>query len=170
MKYHFYGLVLVATLGCAAPGGQPTTFNVQAPFDAGEANRMTSDGGNVIKGNAFMRQRGGGVVTCAGQTVHLVPATAYAKERFTALFGSSEKGINNRRDFKFAPDPPEYYALARKTTCDAQGNFVFDRVADGDFFLTVLVAWEAGRLAQGGHLMQRITVRGGQTQSIVIST
>lgn len=167
--------VLAMAAGCAAPTQTATSFppiELAVQFDAAQARALMADGVNMIKGNAFMRQRGGGVVTCAGATVYLIPATEYAKRRFTVLYGTSgDSGTNShRRDIKFSPDPAEYYSLSKSTRCDAQGNFTFDRIADGEFYVQTMVAWEvAGRL-NGGNLMHRVRVTNGSISNIVLSS
>ncbi|MCW5668119.1 MAG: hypothetical protein KIT86_00570 [Hydrogenophaga sp.] len=161
--------VLIAAVilsGCAAP--QLATVNIESPFDATQAKLQTQDGLNSIKGSGFLRQRGGGVVTCAGSEVVLIPATYYARERIAHLYGTG--GINRHRlNPTFVPDPPEYRTFTKKTRCDAQGNFMFERVADGDFFVTTGVHWQVGGTNQGGPIMSRARVAGGETINIVIS-
>jgi hypothetical protein len=160
-----------ALLGCAAQQTQTLpTYEVSVPFDQKEASRLVKEGANTVKGNAFMRQQGGSIVTCAGQTVYLIPATAYAKQRMLALYGNTERGVSAARMYyKFIPDPPEYRALMRTSKCDSKGNFVFERVSDGEFFIAVLVSWQVGDSPQGGQLMHRVSVRGGQTSSVVMA-
>lgn len=117
-----------------------------------------------------MKQRGGGVVTCAGNTVTLIPATDYAGARMLNIYGSTQGGVNsNPKPPRFSPDSPEYRSMVKTTRCDAQGNFNFDRVADGDFYVQTFVAWEVAGRAQGGNLMQRASVRGGQIVSVVLA-
>ena len=170
MKRYGRFLLLLVLAGCATPQGSPLpTLEITAPFDAAAAKLLLADGTNIVKGNAFMRQQGGGVVTCAGQTVHLIPATPYASQRAMALYNSTERGMNSRRKFRFIPDPPEYYTTVRTSRCDSQGNFVFERVADGDFYVNTRVAWQVASTQQGGQLMHRVSVRGGQTVSLVIA-
>lgn len=150
----------------------PPPVKLQTQFNSAEASTLLADGVNIIKGNAFMRQRGGGVVTCAGATVYLIPATEYAKRRFQILYGTSgDSGTNSRTsDIKFDPDPPEYMSMVKTTRCDAQGNFTFDRVADGEFFVQTTVAWQVANRLQGGNLMHRVRVRGGQVENLVLSS
>jgi hypothetical protein len=135
-----------------------------------QAAKQMEEGMNSIKGNAFLRQKGGGVITCAGQTVRLIPATNYAKQRFFALFGTFEGGVNiERKNFRFVPDSPEYYTNTKTTKCDSQGNFNFERVADGEFYVTTIVAWQVGNSPQGGGIMQKVSVRGAQNKSIIMA-
>ena len=51
----------------------------------------------------------------------------------------------------------------------AKGNFVFERVSDGEFFIAVLVSWQVGDSPQGSQLMHRVSVRGGITSSVVMA-
>jgi hypothetical protein len=168
------GLALAALatmlIGCAAPTSPfAPVFEISASFDAAHARRLLQEGSNSVKGNAFMRQRGGGVVTCAGQAVRLVPATQYARQRFFALYGSNESGSQRGQRYRFNPDPPEYYANTREQKCDSQGNFLFERVADGEFFVATQITWQVGYSAEGGNLMQRVAVSGGKTVSIIMA-
>ena len=163
-----WGAVATAFAACATPNAP--TLEIRSPFDAQAAHALLVDGANSIKGNAFMRQQGGGVVTCAGQIVYLVPATAYAAERFQALYGNVDRGANaSRVNCKFIPDPSEYYNLSRSTRCDSQGNFLFENVANGEFFATTVISWQVGNSLQGGHLMHRIAVKSGKTISLVMT-
>ena len=133
---------------------------------------MLAPGSNALRGSAFLLQRGGGVVTCAGRPVDLTPATAYASERMSWIYGPPKEGYVSARaltHYTFSPDEPEYVTLSRRTKCDAQGKFEFDGVADGTFFVTTFVAWAVGREVQGGTLAQRVTLSGGKVANIIIS-
>jgi len=160
-------LLAFVLTGCAAPPPTPT-FVVSTPFNQKEAADLLRPGPNTIKGNAFMRQQGGGVVTCAGSEVHLVPATAYARQRMVAIYGTTESGTNSR-PVNLAPPPSDYAAHTRPTRCDSAGNFVFDKVADGEFFVTTVVAWRVAGRQQGGNMMARTVVRDGQVASLVMA-
>lgn len=166
-------LLAVAMLSACAP--MPTrpprpTVVIDVPFDAAQAKAMLTTGVNFIKGNAFMRQRGGGVVTCAGMNVVLTPATAYATKRIWNIYGNTVSGFSdNPTPPAFTPDYPEYMTLVKMTKCDSQGNFTFDRVADGEFYITTSVAWMAGSRLQGGNLMAKVKVENGASESVILS-
>lgn len=166
MKSIYVLTVLTALTGCIAPQQSRPIFPISAVFDLAQATRLMAEGRNTIKGNAFLRQRGGGVVTCAGAEVLLVPATAYAKERFLRIYG--DKNVS-RQSIIFEPNPVEYLATTKNTKCDSQGNFVFERIADGDFFVTTRVTWENSNTTQGGAIFQAITVKDGQTANLVLT-
>lgn len=64
-------------------------------------------------------------------------------------------------------------AFVRQARCDAQGNFQFSGLADGAYFVTSTVTWEApteaGLEMQGGALMQRFEVKGGQSPHLILT-
>lgn len=170
MRFISIALVSIAVGGCATHAARPVV-PLSASFDTSQAAMMLQDGTNTIRGNAFLRQRGGGVVTCAGSEVTLIPATNYAKQRIAAIYqGSSVISVGQMRARPtFDPDPSEYHSNTKKARCDAQGNFVFERVADGDFFVTTIVHWQVGYANQGGGIIDRLQVRGGETKSVVLT-
>lgn len=154
---------------CALPQKQLKYFNLKSQFNENQAQELMQPGTGTIKGNAFLRQAGGGVVTCAGSTVNLIPATDYAKERITMIYGSSDSGIARTVEFKFRDDQPGYFIHTKNTKCDSQGNFQFEDIAAGEFFVTTFVSWSVGRIEQGGLLMHRYEIRPGQTATHVLS-
>ncbi len=168
---YMVGLLLVSLIlaSCVSP---IPTVNISSMFDRYKAKKLLEDGNNTIKGSALIRQRGGGVVTCAGYSVYLFPETSYAKERITAIYGNTVRGYRDYSIYgvvRFEPDIPEYYELIKRTVCDAQGYFKFANVADGKFFVTTQILWEAGDSWQGGFLMQHVSVSDGETKEVVLA-
>jgi len=164
-----YGL-LWAVVGCA-PMLPARTVAIAAPFDVAAAREAVGPGTNTISGSALLLQRGGGVVTCAGNVVWLIPATAYADARMQAIYGSSFGGYVPVAgpQLAFEPDLPEYKSAQRTERCDAQGNFVFERVHDGVFYVITDVRWQVGYAAQGGHLMRRESVKDGSVVRSILT-
>ena len=149
--------------GCVA-----TAVKITAPFDAAQAQTLLAPGKNTITGSALIKRNDGVAVTCAGSEVYLTPATAYATQRITAIYGNSERGRAINR-VSFDNNDPAYLTFTRKTTCNAQGFFTFRDVADGDFFVSTSVEWTVGYSPQGGKLMQRVRAIGGKTEEIVLA-
>lgn len=152
--------------GCATP----EAINLTANFNSQEAEALIKPGVNILSGSALIRQNGGGVVTCAGLPIMLIPKTAYATQRVMAIYGNSQRGYSPvDHQVKFTPDLPEYLQLSRQAVCDAQGHFEFGDVADGNFFVISTILWQAANSAQGGGLMQAVSVRGGENKQLVLS-
>ncbi|MFZ2619852.1 MAG: hypothetical protein WAX89_03170 [Alphaproteobacteria bacterium] len=162
-------LSLLFLTGCAA--FEPVKINT--PFDAVATKKLLIEGKNIVKGNAFISQRNGGLVTCAGKSVSLTPATGYAKERMIAIYGSEDVGYSSAfsgKKPKFEPDVPEYSSLSKETLCNVRGEFMFDKVADGEFYITVGVLWRVDAyFDEGGYLMKKVSVSDGETKDITLA-
>lgn len=161
--------VSVAACGCAAPPAAPEPLRVMASFDELAAKAMLQPGRNEITGSALIRQRGGGVVTCAGGTVNLIPATDYAVNRLTLLYGNGRYLPAPSFARQFDPDPPAFKQNIRTTLCNAQGFFRFDDVQDGDFYVQTTVLWQVAGHTEGGGLLQRVSLKSGQRIEVTLT-
>jgi hypothetical protein len=163
-------LAALPTLLAACAGstryGSPTV-ELLKPFDQDQALHQLRDGPNTLTGTALLLHRYGGASTCAGKQVALIPATAYADERMTALYGVAREGVVWPPGPRFEPDSLAYEAASRTGTCGVGGAFRFDNVADGAFYVVAIVPWEphpgTSRLAS---LAQRVDIKGGKPQTI----
>jgi hypothetical protein len=163
----------VSALALSACGSRP--FALSVPFPEQAAAAAMQPGANSIQGSGLLRQRGGGVVTCAGRPVWLMPANAYTREWISYEYewnGDAMDGYG----IKYAGTRPYVYlhppgfSYHRKTTaCDAQGNFRFDGLADGSYYVTTDVSWTVGYSPQGGVLIKHIGLSGGKKHDLVIT-
>ena len=148
---------------------------MQSVFYADEVAFIHERGTNTIKGNAFLRQKGGGVVSCAGSEVLLIPKGAYSTERMERLFGiATVKGYNPAGFGRRAPAAPEgFFSATRETTCDIDGKFEFKNLSAGSYFITTDVFWTASSYfspPQGGNLMVPVTFAGNDEVRNVVVT
>lgn len=163
--------LLFAISGCAA--APPVTLS--SAFDPAEVAWFHQPGSNTILGNAVRRTVGGEARTCAALPAYLVPVSTYARERFLKMYGDADSGfLPATSGFKFADTNAIYQANSRTVRCDAQGNFRFENVPDGDYYVTATVTWGVPlygvTMHQGGVMMQKVSVRGGETKNIVLSS
>jgi hypothetical protein len=84
------GGALLAVAGCAQLG-LPGFSALSTPITPSEVEWSRKPGANTVIGNATMTS-GGTTHTCAGQSANLVPDTAYAQARMTAIFGNATRG------------------------------------------------------------------------------
>jgi hypothetical protein len=166
-----FTLILVA---CAVPQQPKTKFHVQSTFNEEQAQSLMKEGSNTIKGSALMRQMGGGVVTCAGQKITLIPATDYAIERIRYIYDSDISGTYLFAMNKPAIEepPPKYEELRHSVLCDSQGFFKFEKIANGEFFLIAAITWRANTSSafpEGGYMMRKISLLNGEVKEIVIA-
>ena len=142
--------MILALAGCAQFDKQ---FGQQAALSTGiapgEVEWARKTGRNTVSGNATLKS-GGTTHTCAGQSANLIPDTAYARARMTAIFGNSSRGTRaaSLGPVKFERDDPLYVSTLRTARCDASGSFSFPGVPDGVWYATTSVKWQgdlAGR-------------------------
>lgn len=158
-------VAVVASMGVLAGCAQfePQQSALSSGITAQEIDWARQSGRNTVSGLASVKA-GGETHTCAGQSVNLIPDSAYARARMEAIFGSSTRGSRaaSLGPVKFGKDEPLYVSTLRTTRCDASGSFSFPRVPDGVWYATTTVKWENGTQVQGGSMMQRVDVRGGR--------
>lgn len=148
-----------------------STF-LTAIFDEALTRSFIGMGRNTITGFALERQRGGGIVTCAGRQIVLVPKTPFSTERIMKIFGSDSLASANTIDYyhiTLSPTPEAYLSLVYETIGNANGEFTFLNVKDGTYYLIAEIIWFVNGV-QGTAFMQRITVSGGETKRITLSS
>jgi hypothetical protein len=175
--------VLTTLAGCAvytdgetASFGAPPPVAISSGLSEPDVAWSRARGSNTITGQAILRTRGGDVKTCAGLGASLIPHTAYAEERLAVTYGRGSEGFGGREARVFNPDPAIYHQTTRTTICDAQGNFRFQNLPDGRYFVLVEVSWDAVQggyyphlARQGGTMMSRVEVRGGESREMILT-
>jgi hypothetical protein len=156
--------LILALAGCAQFQQQAALSTGIAP---GEVEWARKAGRNTVSGNASLKS-GGTTYTCSGQSANLIPDTAYARARMTAIFGNSSRGTRaaNLGPVKFERDDPLYVSSLRTARCDASGSFSFPGVPDGVWYVTTSVKWQDG--TQGSSMMQRVDVQGGRLVKVIL--
>jgi hypothetical protein len=153
----------IALLLPACVDRQPTL----AKFSVEEAAFIKKTGTTTIVGHAFRTKSTAVVVNASGQVVRLIPATAFAKERFAKLFGKVKyiPHYNYPRDDN--PDPA-YGEYTRTTKAEANGRFAFEKVAPGEYFVSTQVIWgdEDAFFREGGSVYDSVTVTGKEKEPV----
>jgi hypothetical protein len=128
--------------------------------------RYNVQGTGRISGQGFLRQVGGGVVTCAGSEVFLMPKMRFTDQLIVAV--RSGKTVVPIKSIAL-----KYPLALRKTACDAQGNFSFDDLAVGDWFVGTDVTWGVPSRytvqRQGGGLGTYIKVKAGRETKVLLT-
>lgn len=162
-------LVVPAVLaGCAWLPPKPRHIELMKPFDQDQALLMLREGAGTINGSALVLHPYGGAQNCAGYPVVLVPATPYADERMSAAYGPGGQGIVWPPAPIFNPDVLAYQAASRTVTCGAKGDFKFDKVADGSYYVVAAVPWRplpTSDVVQAS-IAQKVTLQGGKPLTI----
>ncbi len=152
--------ILLICLGCT------NAQSLSARFEPKEASFIHRHGKATLSGQAFLRRRDGGVVLAAGSRVYLIPSTAYSRERLGHIFGGRKF---NSGAVRFAETDPRYPKMMRVTKADAEGRFAFAALADGEYFLTTALEWEADGRTRGGQLLEKVSIRNGKDARIILT-
>lgn len=147
----------------------PAVVRFSGKFDEQQARKLMDAGPNTIMGKSFIVSPAVGTVTCQGRSVRMIPVTEYSRLRIVALYGNDSSAFVPAEQFKTNLQDPEndaaYKRVMREANCDAQGNFRFQSVADGEFFLFSGIGW-GQESRKGGFFMQRVAVHGGRTEIV----
>lgn len=171
-------LVALAVAGCQSTPG--ATLQAASSFDPAEAAYINKQGATKIEGHAFWRDDKGGTINAAGEIIRLVPATAYARARFAALYRGGRSIPASQ--IEQGPTDAQYAAFTRTTRAESNGRFEFDNVAPGEYFVAAQVRYkdkdsfvhlQSGafhqfmRLGQdGGAMFEIVTVTGKEEKAI----
>jgi hypothetical protein len=159
--------LILAVAGCAQLGLQESALST--PIAPSEVDWARASGANSVSGIALIKA-GNTSHTCAGQSAMLIPDSAYARARMTAIFGNATKGTRaaSLGAAKFERDDPLYVSTLRTVRCDAMGSFSFPRVPDGGWYVTSSVKWQGASQVEGGSVMQRVDLRGGRLVKVML--
>ena len=126
-------------------------------------------GSGKIDGQAFLRQRGGGVVRAAGEVVYLTPSVGYFLLR-SLSFELVELYILNHTKFKIVGGDKREDQYIQATKADADGRFSFSGLPDGRYFISTRVVWFVGKSLQGGYVKAYADVRGGNSVTVIVDS
>ena len=161
-----WGFLALITINCATPARTTQQPQAQrAQFVAEEYAKYDQPGNATIRGQGFLRQRGGTVVTAAGSSVYLNPSTSYSAEWYTCALA----GV--------ALQPPDERAAkyVRQAQADAEGRFTFRDLPAGEYFVLTSVSWDApvgykgGMVTQGGVVGSLVVVGEGESKDVILT-
>ncbi len=163
------GIATILISGCA------NIHSMKNKFDPQEISWVKEKGTNIIKGEAFLKTVGGDIKTCAGNTAVLTPVSDYSRERILSLYGSDQKGIKQKFDGRsdnFNITDNRYKEYTIKSVCNSKGEYSFEKIPDGDYFLTAQIFWKSNPRSlffEGGNIMQRVKVTGHETKEVILT-
>lgn len=154
--------VMLTLTGCAVPQVQPIE---RIAFPENEYIQLKKIGTSTVKGQAFLKTRGGDVKVAAGEKVWLNPVTSYSNQWY-------ESHLLNRPLGTADPRQDQYI---KETTADGSGRFAFRNVPSGDYYITTKVLWESatgyggGLVTQGGFISQKIKINDHEEVEIILT-
>lgn len=165
VRFFYLLLVLASVVGCANK-----KYTLDAPFNEEAVVKQLKDGGNTVRGSGFIRQRNGGLVTCAGGVVSLMPITERARQWSETMTDGPNGGYVDLsgRGYVF-PNNPELFKFTRESRCDVAGKFEFSNVGDGDWFIFTRITWQIPGGTSGGLTIVPIRLAGSRTIDVVLA-
>lgn len=162
----FSGIRMVPLLALVFAGGCASTepvYQILTPFLDSDFQTWKKPGPYTVSGQAFYKIPDGRVITCAGESVSLMPLTGYNMELSKLL--ETGKGY-----------PPNYERRAHKydhkAMCDGDGRFSISGIPSLNWLLITRVTWQendttssipwvgGGPTNKGGWLYQEISIDG----------
>ena len=172
MRSAYFLVVIFGLMGCATT---PHIFqNRYTPEDLPLDEAVS--GIHSLTGSAFLRQRGGGIVTCAGNDVILsrklsIHRNDYAKEYLSLNYRVKSVSDVDPRFLEFEKKLAEIREKNTiRTTCDVNGKFHFDNISPGTYIVKSKVYWVVASEGQGGIVGATVVVpnRKKQTTTSVV--
>lgn len=127
---------------------------------------LEKSGTAIVKGQAFLKTRGGDVKLAAGNEIFLNPVTSYSNEWYEKAYIQGKP---------LADPDPRLWDYVVKTVADGNGRFSFKNVPAGQYYVTTVITWEAatgyrGSLqVQGGAVTKRIAVKDGDEIELILT-
>lgn len=151
--------LVLAISGCAQQAPQAYF----APFAPEQYLNLPTLGTGTVTGQVFLRTRGGDVKVGAGNTVYLLQETEYSKQFYLAYAQSQRyPGID-----------PRALSAAIQTQANATGEFTFNNVPPGFYYVISQVTWGAptryGLSTQGGDVMAHVEVANDLVTTIMVT-
>ncbi len=162
-----FGLVSVVSLLLVAcyPVRNPVTRMPFPEAEYAQLPRRTVVGAAEIRGQAFLKTRGGDVKKAAGNEVLLNPVTSYSNQWF-------DVAVVNEQPLT-EPDP-RLADYLRAVTADADGRFTFAGVPPGEYYVSTKIVWEVpsaygGLRETGGFVFKKITIKDGDKLDLILT-
>lgn len=130
------------------------------PFNESEYAAIPKTGDKIVTGKIFLTDQMEQTQVGSGSEISLEPVTSYSNQWF-------EVSYQNNRSLA-APDQ-RYAQYVLKTRADKEGNFTFEKVAPGEYYLSGLIKWKAATcsgnvVSKKIPICQKVSVAPGATR------
>jgi len=168
MKYKFFLLIIgFLLISCSnkhkisdnKPIKIVNTFNDEA------VKWFKTEGHGTIKGIAKFKSKNGNLRFGKDFRIELMPNCLYTEERLNKIYNDKDSGYVYIEDGipKFTPDPKGYHET-KKTMCNEKGEFEFNNLPLGDYYIIAFMLWDK----TGGGIMHRVTLSENYDNSQII--
>ena len=163
----------VCAAGCATQTTpQTATPQPTLPFDEPALQPFVGKGTSTITGQAFLTTAGGEVRYGAGDTVSLSPVTPYTTDRVESLVAARGPIV---ADILAPQNDLRLQKYIRTVVGDGSGNFDFQNIPAGDYYIVCPIFWSVPNFAlgitdqTGGVAFAKTHVGDGETVKVVVT-
>ena len=156
MKWFF--LVLAVFAGCVAPI-RPYVWQESSPTQETEYDPYMDQGAGSVTGQAFLQRKDGVTVRAAGSVVTLDPATSLGDEWW-------DRPVRYAHEYFDVPPSRAFRRARRCVRADADGNFRFENLPVGKYYIQAEVTWKPGYDWVGGLVGAMVEIRNGEMVSV----
>ena len=171
-------VIILFVVSCTTTS-QAIPYVIESEFDESALEWRAKEGFSTIYGNSFIRDSMAiqpGPHTCAGFNVSLIPVDKYFEEYLSLQFDNLNNSFWQRNSPRYESDfDPAAEAYQEDATCDSQGNFEFNNLPKGSYWIITAVSYECGPFRtlppsyKGGWLLKKVSVDGQNDKKVVIS-
>lgn len=141
--------LLAASLGGCTLAAQQ---RIETAYKREDHTAFIASGKARIEGQGFIRRANGHLVRCAGGTVYLLPVTPYFSEWVEAF--RRGKAVADARQLE-----RDHAEAVRKIQCDIEGDFAFDALPAGKWYLATRIVWQTSKGMMGGALVREVETK-----------
>jgi hypothetical protein len=169
MKYIILTSVIFI-IGCAAPQPQEelkreklkVVWVDRIPWDKAELDKISTEGSNTVKMQAFTKTVGGDSRYADNIVLRRVEplATQYVDVNIRGIGPNNGLSwLKPYEDYKEFEDYLDNSKLWFFGETDADGNYIFEDVPNGEYYAIARIYWKVGNKPQGGFLFKKIKVQ-----------
>lgn len=132
-------------------------------FDYEEVKWFKTTGNGSIKGIAKFKSKNGDLRFGEEFRIELMPNCLYTEERLNKIYKNKNSGYVYIEDGipQFTPDPEGYHET-KKTMCNQKGEFEFNNLSAGDYYVIAFMLWDK----TGGGIMQHVVLSENESKVI----
>lgn len=141
-------------------------------FNQDEIAWFSKKGNGSIKGLARFKSTNEEIRYGKEFWIELMPFTLYTQERLKHIYQNDRSGFVHVKDglIRAIPDPEGYHETI-KVMCDENGEFEFNNLPGGEYYVIAFMLWdeksERGDLIKdGGGIMKRVTLAENEKKAI----
>jgi hypothetical protein len=132
-----------------------TPIKIVNKFNNKDVKWFKIKGNGTIKGIAKFKSKNGNLRFGKDFRIELMPNCLYTEERLNKIYNNKDSGYVYVEDGipKFTPDPEGYHDT-KKTMSNEKGEFEFNNLPLGDYYVIAFMLWDK----TGGGIMRRVTL------------